>query len=77
MDAMQSTPPNKEAMIAAMRQIHARDGHVSKRAIRDETEWDPEYYFDKFWPVVGYSGAPARKPESSAVPSSASRLIFA
>jgi len=48
---MQSKP-TKETMIAVMRRIHARDGHVSKRAIKEETGWDPNYWFDK-----GYSGA--------------------
>jgi hypothetical protein len=43
-------------MIAVLRRIAARDGHVSQAAFKKETGWD-RYWFDKHWPIGGYQSA--------------------
>jgi hypothetical protein len=53
---MQSRQPTKENIIAVLRRIQARDGHVNLPAFKEETGWD-RYWFDKFWPLGGYQSA--------------------
>jgi hypothetical protein len=53
---MQQPHPTKNDMIAELRRIEARDGHVSQAMFKKETGWD-RYWFDKHWPVGGYQSA--------------------
>jgi hypothetical protein len=53
---MRREQPTKDDMIAELRRIEARDGHVSQASFKDETGWD-RYWFDKHWPIGGYQSA--------------------
>ena len=48
--------PTKEDIIADLRRIQARDGHVSQATFKKETGWD-RYWFDRHWPTGGYQAA--------------------